>query len=138
MANNDERIILLKERIKDKKEQLKASYVRFTPVTNCDLELDGVRYNLHLHSTPYLMMKLYNLQKAAAELEKEYPFIPFCDVQISGYKIQDWIQDIADCLAVQNYREEKKKLDKLEKELTNLLSDDKQTELKIDELEAMI
>lgn len=138
MASNDERIILLKERIKNKKELLKASYVRFTPITNCDLELDGVRYNLHLHSTPMLMMKLYNLQKAAAELEKEYPFIPFLDVQISGYKIQDWIQDIADFLAVQNYRQEKKKLEDLEKELTKLLSSDKQTELKIDEIEAMI
>ena len=39
---------------------------------------------------------------------------------------------------MQNYREKKKKLDALEKQLTALLSDDKQTELQIDSLEELL
>lgn len=41
-------------------------------------------------------------------------------------------------LQAQQYKQEKAKLDSLEKQLTALLSSDKQTELQIDDLEAML
>ena len=136
--NNDERIIKLKKQIDEKRKELKKKNSRFTPITNCVLELDGLRYNLHLQSTPMLMMKLHMLQMAADDLREDYPNSPFGDVQISGYKISDWIADIAANLEIQAFKAEKQKLDKLEKQLTELLSNDKQTELMIDELEALI
>ena len=135
---NDDRIMALKTQIAQKRDELKGKNKKFVPVTNCLLELDGVKYNLHLHSTPMLMMRLYALKRAATELFIKYPEIPFMDVQISGYKIDEWLDDIKANLDIQAYKMEKQKLDSLEKELTKLLSDDKQTELQIDELEKML
>ena len=51
---------------------------------------------------------------------------------------RDWIADVKAYLEVKSYKSEKKKLDMLEKQLTALLSDDKQTELQIDSLAAML
>ena len=136
--NNDERIMALKCQIEAKKKLLNSKNKRFVPITNCMLELDGVKYNLHTQSSPLLLTKLYNLRVAAEELKKKYPQIDFGNVQICGYSIDDWLSDVVAVLEVQNYKSEKSKLDRLEKELTNLLSDDKQTELKINELESLL
>ena len=42
---NDSRILILKKQIESKKEQLSKS-TRFSPVTNCSIELDGIRYKV--------------------------------------------------------------------------------------------
>ena len=138
MEKNDARIMLLKEQIAEKRNLLKNKNSRFVPITNCLLELDGIKYNLHLDSSLMLMAKLYSLKMAAEELSQKYPDISFNNIYISGYSIDNWIDDIKLSLEIQAYKNEKRKLDKLEKELTNLLSDDKQTELKIDELENLL
>lgn len=57
---------------------------------------------------------------------------------ISGSRLNDWVTDVKNNLEFKKYKEEKKKLNILEKQLTDLLSSDKQTELKIDEIEKMI
>lgn len=59
-------------------------------------------------------------------------------LEISGSSLDDWITDVKAYLEVKSYKSEKKKLDMLEKQLTALLSDDKQTELQIDSLAAML
>ena len=59
-------------------------------------------------------------------------------LMISGYSLDNWITDVKNNLSIQNYRTKKKKLDSLEKQLTALLSDDKQTELQIDSLEELL
>lgn len=136
MANtntNDERIIKLKEQIADKRKSLKDKNIKFIPVTNCLLELDGIKYNLHVVTNPLLLLKLESLWMAAQNLG-----ISAEDVIIGGYSITDWIKDVQTVLAIQNYKTEKQKLDRLEKQLTNLLSNDKQTELMIDELASML
>ena len=56
----------------------------------------------------------------------------------SGSSLDDWIADVKAYLEIKSYKSEKKKLDMLEKQLTTLLSDDKQTELQIDSLAAML
>lgn len=130
---NDERIIKLKSQIEEKKKALNKFKTKFTPETNCCLALDNIRYNLHTVFDDYLLLKLYSLQMAAEKLN-----IDTEDVIISGYPLSMWIDDVKNKLDVEKYKAKKRELDNLEKQLTSLLSDDKQTELKIDELEALI
>ena len=46
MKKNDDKILSLKAQIAKKKELLKSSK-KFSPVTNCNLTLNGTRVNLH-------------------------------------------------------------------------------------------
>jgi len=131
--NNDERIMTLKAQIEEKKKVLKNKKTKFSPETNCLIELDGVRYNLHTITDHTLLLKLNLLKMSAEDLE-----LNLDEIVISGYPLSLWISDIKNKLEYEKYKAEKQKLDTLEKQLTNLLSDTKQTELKIDELAAMI
>lgn len=80
-----------------------------------------------------LLIKLNALLISAKDLE-----IDTSTLMISGSSLDDWIADVKANLEVQRYKAEKKKLDMLEKQLTALLSDDKQTELQIDSLEELL
>lgn len=80
-----------------------------------------------------LLIKLNALLISAKDLE-----INTSTLMISGSSLDDWITDVEANLEVQRYKAEKKKLDMLEKQLTALLSDDKQTELQIDSLEELL
>lgn len=53
------------------------------------------------------------------------------------FSIDDMIRDISAKIAVYNYREEMQKLDALEARLEELLSDEKQKELEIENIERM-
>ena len=132
-VKNDERIMALKSQIESRRKELNGKSTTFVPTTNCLLELDGVKYNLHVNSTVLLLVKLNSLRLSAVDLD-----IPIDDVVISGYPLNYWIEDVRNNLSVQCYKSKKQNLDKLEKELTALLSDDKQIELKIDELEKLL
>lgn len=127
---NDDRIMQLKEQIEKKREELAASNTsRFIPITNCLLVIDKTTYNLHVDSSELLLIKLNSMRLSAKDLG-----IDTSKLMISGYSLDNWITDVKNNLSIQNYRIEKKKLDSLEKQLTALLSDDKQTELQIDQL----
>lgn len=130
---NDDRIMQLKEQIEKKREELAASNTsRFIPITNCLLVIDKTTYNLHVDSSELLLIKLNSMRLSAKDLG-----IDTSKLMISGYSLDNWITDVKNNLSIQNYRTEKKKLDSLEKQLTALLSDDKQTELQIDQLAAL-
>lgn len=131
---NDDRIMQLKEQIEKKREELAASNTsRFIPITNCLLVIDKTTYNLHVDSSELLLIKLNSMRLSAKDLG-----IDTNKLMISGYSLDNWITDVKNNLSIQNYRTEKKKLDILEKQLTALLSDDKQTELQIDSLEELL
>lgn len=131
---NDDRIMQLKEQIEKKREELAASNTsRFIPITNCLLVIDKTTYNLHVDSSELLLIKLNSMRLSAKDLG-----IDTNKLMISGYSLDNWITDVKNNLSIQNYRTEKKKLDSLEKQLTALLSDDKQTELQIDSLEELL
>lgn len=131
---NDDRIMQLKEQIEKKREELAASNTsRFIPITNCLLVIDKTTYNLHVDSSELLLIKLNLMRLSAKDLG-----IDTNKLMISGYSLDNWITDVKNNLSIQNYRTEKKKLDSLEKQLTALLSDDKQTELQIDQLAALL
>lgn len=125
--------MMLRSQIETKRKELKNKSVKFVPTTNCLLELDGIKYNLHVNQSIWLLIKLNGLRLSAIDLD-----IPVDDIIISGYPLSSWITDVKNNIEVQNNKLEKSRLDSLEKHLTALLSDDKQTALKIDELEKLL
>lgn len=133
MSKNDDRIMELKSKIKEKREELDKHRSRFNPITNCLLVLDDVAYNLNVNSSELLLIKLNMLAMSARDLK-----IDTSKLVISGYSLDDWIEDVKTNLEVQKHKKEKKSLSKLEKELTALLSDDKQTELEINRLATLL
>lgn len=135
MANlNDSKIMNLKVLIEEKKKVLKKSK-QFSPITNCSIELDGTRYNIHVLSKEKLItlaVKLQSYMTAAKELELLDVYI------ISGYRVEEWISDIKSKLDVLIQREEEKKLKFMENKLNKLLSEDKKTELELSEIENIL
>lgn len=130
---NDERIMQLKQQIEKKRNELAEHNSRFVPITNCLLILDKVTYNLHVDSSEMLLIKLNMIAISAKDLG-----INTSELIISGYSLNDWITDVKNNLEVQKYKKEKNDLNTLEKKLTALLSEDKQTELEIDKLAALL
>lgn len=130
---NDERILNLKQQIQIKKEAI-GKAKRFSPLTNCFIELDGVRQNIQALSKEQLiqlLVKLNAYQASAKELGllKEYV--------ISGFNIEDWLSDIQARLAILIKKEDEKSLKRMEEKLTSMLTDGKKIELEIDEIESM-
>lgn len=134
MAKNDSRIMELKSQIETKRKLLKDA-PKFSPETNCSIELDGTRYNLHAADKSdliFLLCKLHTLQQAAQ-------FYAYSDeLMISGYPAKIWINDIRSRLKSMDHNREMKKLAFLESKLNALLSDDKKTELEIDNIASML
>ena len=132
--SNDDVILQLKSKIDEKKALLKATE-RFTPVTNCSLELDGQRYNLNVISKEqivYLMVKLNSLLMSAAKLNLQNEF------QISGFSLADWMQDLTSRMAIVNRKAEQDKLRLLEDKLESRLSSDKKIELELAEISKLL
>lgn len=131
---NDERILALKEQIKNKKEEI-GKIKRFSPITNCLLELDGNKYNIQVLDKSQLnqtMIKLNSYLLSAKDLQIENECV------FGGYNVVEWIEDIKSRLAILSQREEESKLKYLESKLANMLSDEKKTELEIDEIENLL
>lgn len=132
--NNDEKIIKLKAQIEDKRKQLD-KITKFTPITNCSVEIDGTRLNIQVLSREQLIMlmiKLNSYKMSAEQLEM------LGDCNISGYNVSDWISDIKSKLEIVSYKTEENKLKAMESKLHELLSNEKKTELAIDEIEKML
>lgn len=134
MSKNDDRILELKKQIEKKKEDIAGRKVRFVPETNCILEINSERYNLNVvvdDVLTLLMIKLNMYNMSADSLEIPHPII-------SGYTSDMWIQDIKSKLAVSGLKHEENELRKMEAKLIKLLSDDKKTELEIDEIASLL
>jgi hypothetical protein len=135
MSNsNDQRILELKKQIEVKKVKL-GKTLRFTPVTNCTIELDGVRHNIQVLTKEQLIMlmvKLNSYLMSAKVLEVAEGF------NISGYHVSDWISDIQDKIDILSRKDEERKLKTMEDKLLKLLSDGKKVELEINEIESLL
>lgn len=130
MSKNDDRILKLREQIEKKKKELKNNCVKFTPQTNCVLTLDGKTYNLNVcnkEELTLLMIKLHTYEMSANDLD-------ISSLVISGFNIEWWILDIKNKLKVLEIKEETEKLKSNEELLEQLLSEDKKTELMLDEI----
>ena len=133
--NNDEKIIKLKQQIEERRNEL-GKLKKFTPITNCILELDGVTTNIQILSKEKLALLLVklNLYKMSMENLK----MSFDKIIISGYDIRDWMSDVLGKINIISYKEEEQKLKTMENKLIELLSSEKKTELAIDEIEKML
>lgn len=134
--NNDERILKLKEEIRIKTEELSKNKVKFTPQTNCILLYNDSTLNLNVLDKKTLikvLVELHSLELSATDLG-----INLDDYIIGGYSISNWTNDIKNKIEVVKYNDKKKELQSLEKQLDGLLSEGKQTELKIDALSEVL
>lgn len=129
MSKNDDRILTLTSAINKKKEELAQKSVRFNPVTNCSLEFREKRYNINTLTESqcgYMMIELTALQMAAEKIG-----IP---LELSGYPVADWIADLSARRDILKIKDEERKLKAMENQLNLLLSEDKKTELAIEEI----
>ena len=130
MSKNDDRILELKKQIEIKKKAVSVKKIRFIPETNCVLNMDGITINLNVCSDDALVLLLIRLNSylmSAVDLGMS-------DFEISGYSVTAWIKDIKRKLEVSCLKKEEADLKKMEGKLDKLLSDDKKTELEIDEI----
>jgi hypothetical protein len=131
---NDKVILGLKKQIADKKAALKATE-RFTPVTNCSIELDGVRSNIQVltkEQLVFMMVRLNSYLLSAKDLGLVNDF------SISGYSIESWLTDLKARLMNLNRQVEENRLKALEAKLHALLSNEKQIELEIDSIAQLL
>ncbi|GAA4879160.1 hypothetical protein GCM10023310_69110 [Paenibacillus vulneris] len=132
--NNDQKILELKKQIEEKKSRISKS-IKFSPVTNCSIEVDGVRHNIQVltkEQTILLMVKLNAYAASAKDLGVLDNFA------FSGYNVTDWISDLKAKLDFLNRKEEEQKLKAMEGKLDRLLSEDKKVELEINEIESLL
>ena len=131
-TKNDERVLQLKQIIDKKKTELKGSK-KFTPLTNCVLDLEGQKYNLNVLQFDDLQLLLVRLNMyllSAKDLG--------ISLKVSGYNIAEWITDIRCKIEIFEYKNKEAELKALESKLDKMLSDEKKTELELDEIAALL
>jgi hypothetical protein len=131
---NDDVILELKKRIDEKKKALKGAE-KFSPITNCSLELGAQRFNIQVSGKEQLtdllvMLNAYRNSAIELEVNAEY--------RISGYSLDDWITDIKARLMNLNRNIEQGKLKSLEDKLDSLLSSEKRVELELEDIKNLL
>lgn len=131
MSKNDERVLQLKKLIETKKAELFTQ--KFVPITNCVLDMEDKKYNLNVlqeKELEFLMVKLNAYAMSADNLK--------IDLVISGYGVNEWLTDISGKLAIITDKKKRDELKALEAKLDKMLSDEKKTELELDEIAALL
>lgn len=131
-TKNDERVLQLKEIIDKKRAELK-TVKRFTPITNCVLDLDNQKYNLNvlqINDLKLLLVKLNMYLMSAKDLDIALEF--------SGYNVAEWMTDIRSKIEIFEHKTKEAELKTLEAKLDKMLSDEKKTELELDEIAALL
>lgn len=130
---NDEMILKLKQQIEKRKEKLLKITKVFTAKTSCMFITDyGTKHNLRVMNTKQLnelKVKLHMYEISAKDLG-----IDINDFSISGFTIEQWMHDIDCRLSEIEYRNMYDDLKKDEDLLDSLLSEDKKTELLLQEI----
>jgi len=131
-TKNDERVLQLKKIIDEKKAELK-TVKKFTPITNCVLDLDNQRYNLNVlqpSDLKLLLVKLNMYLMSANDLD--------IALELSGYNVTEWMTDIKSKIEIFEHKTKEAELKILEAKLDKMLSDEKKTELELDEIAALL
>jgi len=129
MSKNDETILQLKGKIAEKKAKLIKS--KFIPVTNLIINFRGTTYNLNVlnkENILYLMVELNALRLSEVDLKLDNV------TTISGYKLLEWLNDLTKKLEIVIYKEQEDELKTMEAKLDKLLSDEKKTELELNDI----
>lgn len=145
MKNNDERILKLQKLAEEKKQAISENSKPVKYLTSKILVLDGITYNLSvinsLEEITLLMSRIgalatgYAMFTANSDLDDEKYYD---NLKISGFHVDDWAEDIKTRLQQLEVKEDKILLAKIEKKLTELLSEEKKKELELDELEKFL
>ena len=136
MSKNDERILALKNSIKTQKENLKGT-VSYQYKTNKIIELNGVKHNLNViqkESIYEVLIELGSKLSGMEILSRNYGFDLATEYLISGYSVSDWMSDLTYQLVKLSIKDKENSLKQAEAQLDKLLSEDKKTELMLDEL----
>lgn len=96
--------------------------------------MDGMTINLNVCSDNALLLLLIRLNSYLMSAKN----LNMTDFEISGYSVTAWIKDIKSKLEASGLKKEESDLKKMESKLDKLLSDDKKTELEIDEIAALL
>ena len=135
-TKNDEMILQLKIKVEEQKAELAKLPRTLQSETSTVFRQDVDNLNLRVMSVEQLKLlkvKLYTYAMAAADLE-----IGIDEVIISGFSIDKWMHDIDTQISVLTRAEKEKKLKETEATLNRMLSDDKRTELELQELAKML
>lgn len=133
MTHNDEVILALKDDINAKKQALKAFV--FKAKTNLVLPLNGTKYNLNVVDKFGLLLltsQLINVKETIAKLEVKD------EIEIEGYPIEDWIDDLKGKYLVQKNKIELKKFADMEVRLDKLISSDLKTNLELEDIKKLL
>ena len=134
-TKNDEMILQLKKKVEEQKTELAKLPRTLQSETSTVFRQDAENLNLRVMSIEQLKLlkvKLHAYTMAAADLEMEQD-----EVVISGFSIDKWMHDIDMQISVLTRTEKEKKLKETEATLNRMLSDDKRTELELQELAKM-
>lgn len=131
---NDDIILELRDKIDKKRNNLK-NLRRFSPITNCIIELDKKNHNIRVMNENDLMILLIKLNSYK---------ISYIDLSLaesclfSGFSLDDWISDIRQKLDYINKKNEQEKLKKMENKLKALLTNEKKVQLEVEELKNLL
>ena len=134
-TKNDEMILQLKKKVEEQKAELVKLPRTLQSETSTVFRPDVENMNLRVMSVEQLKLlkvKLHTYAMAAADLE-----IGIDEFTISGFSIDKWVHDIDMQISVLTRAEKEKKLKETEATLNRMLSDDKRTELELQELAKM-
>ncbi len=129
-VDRDAVILELSKKIKEKKEKIEKGE-KFSPVTNCSLEFSGVRYNLNVLTKEQivgLLVQLNVFKNSAKELGLLNEYV------ISGYQVENWIEDLNSRYNYLNRKAEQDKLKVLESQLDALLSNEAKIDRQLQEI----
>ena len=134
MSKNDERVLQLKKQVENKKKELADKKCKFVPETNLILEINGDRVNLNVlneNQLKNILVQLNMYRLSVADLKMD-------DFVVSGYTVDQWMNDVRDKLGEKELKREENELKSLEAKLDKLLSEDKKTELELDSIAALL
>ena len=134
MGKNDDRILELKKQVENKKKEIAKENVKFVPETNLVIEINGIKTNINVLNEKDLksllvILNMYRMSSADLEMN---------DFEISGYKVDEWMNDIRAKINMKTLKNEEAELKRLEEKLDKLLSEDKKTELELDSIAALL
>lgn len=131
-ANNDSRILALREGIRKEREAI-ASIERFVPATTCIFQFQNYKINLHTLDMEHLTL----IHLLLRTFIKEADILGYKS-KIGGFTLEEWEHDVLGVMTRCNVRRRKQLLEQQEKKLASLLSEDKRTELELDAIEALL
>lgn len=135
-TKNDNTILLLKDKIAQKRKEL-GPEPKFTPETTCIFNLYGDKVNIHTLDESRVMFYLVHF-KSMIDASKDIVDLSPERIIIDGYSIVEWYSDLLNKYFAIQWVRKSKDLTALEQKLDKLLSSDKKVELELADIANLI